>query len=218
MFKAIVLISVIVSLAYSAPYGGYGGSSSGSNFDGGLGKVRDIGISFDSGKGLGASLEGKGMEMSFGTKDIGLGEVRHEFVAPVSTVGLGEVRHEFVAPVSTVGLGEVRHEFVAPVSTVGLGEVRREFVAPIASASIGLGEVRHEIAAPLSSSNFIGSSSSVVGVGAPIVQRLEAEPVVLAETRPVEVITHAPFIAHEAPQALSIPRVELPVLKSSGGY
>jgi len=202
MFKAIVLISVIVSLAYSAPYGGYGGSSSGSNFDGGLGKVRDIGISFDSGKGLGASLEGKGMEMSFGTKDI----------------GLGEVRHEFVAPVSTVGLGEVRHEFVAPVSTVGLGEVRREFVAPIASASIGLGEVRHEIAAPLSSSNFIGSSSSVVGVGAPIVQRLETEPVVLAETRPVEVITHAPFIAHEAPQALSIPRVELPVLKSSGGY
>ena len=198
MFKAIVFMSVIVSLAYSAPYGGYGGSGS-SSFDGGLGKVRDIGISFDSGKGLGIGLEGKGMEMSFGTKDIGLGEVRHEFVAPVSTVGLGEVRHEFVAPVSTVGLGEVRHEFVAPVS-------------------IGLGEVRHEIATPLSSSNFIGSSSSVVGVGAPIVQRLEAEPVVFHETRPVEVITHAPFIAHEAPQALTIPRVEVPVLKSSGGY
>ena len=139
------------------------------------------------------------MEMSFGTKDM----------------GLGEVRHEFVAPISTVGLGEIRHETVAPVSSVGLGEVRREFVAPIASASIGLGEVRHEIAAPLSSSNFIGSSSSVVGVGAPIVQRLEAEPVVFHETRPVEVITHAPFIAHES---LSIPRVELPVLKSSGGY
>ena len=74
MFKAIVFMSVIVSLAYSAPYGGYGGSGS-SSFDGGLGKVRDIGISFDSGKGLGIGLEGKGMEMSFGTKDIGLGEV-----------------------------------------------------------------------------------------------------------------------------------------------
>ena len=46
MFKALVFLSVIVSLAYSAPYGGYGGSS----HDSGLGSVIHT-----EGMGLGSS-------------------------------------------------------------------------------------------------------------------------------------------------------------------
>jgi hypothetical protein len=63
--------------------------------------------------------------------------------------------------------------------------------ATVTSANIGLGEVHHEIADRL-------SSSSLVGVGAPIVQRLETETVVFHETRPIE----TSFIAHEAPETL----------------
>ena len=133
MLKALVFLSVIVSLVYSAPYGG------------GIADSGNLGISLGGGREI----------------------------------------------------------------VIGLGEASREYATPVASANIGLGEVHHEIAAPLSSSTFMGSSSSVAGVGAPIVQRLESEPVVFHETRPIE----TSFIAHEAPQTLSFS-----ALKSSGGY
>ena len=86
MFKAIVFMSAIVSLAFSAPYGEYGGSGSSSSFNGGLGKVDDIGINIDSGRGLGVGLGGKGMEMSFGNvPNINLFEDRNKFVPSVSS-------------------------------------------------------------------------------------------------------------------------------------
>jgi len=159
MLKALVFLSVIISLANSAPYGSYGGSAIVNS-----GSAIVDSSSLNGGGSLGISLDGGRIDTGFATKDIGLGEVRHEFAA-----------------------------------------------------------------APLSSSNFVGSS--VVGVGAPIVQRVESEPVMFHESRPlpVEVVTQAPFISHEvftqapfisheishelAPQTLSFS-----VLKSSGSY
>ena len=168
MLKALVFLSVIVSLAYSAPYGGYGGQSHTVVSGGDL----SLGVGFEAGRGLGG--------VSFGTS------------------------------------------------------------APLTG-----------------SSSFIDSSSSVVGVGAPIAQRVEAEPATVVhesfsapalashdsygaqapaltvsriESAPaltVSRIEQAPLATHEVvhevahefvPQTLSISRVETPILRSSGGY
>ena len=135
MFKAIVFMSVIVSLAYSAPYGGYGSSGISSSSYGGLGKV---GISFESGKEFGVGLEDKGMEMSFGNvQHMGLGEVRHASLAPISSVGLG-----VNTPVSSVAADP---NFSSEEPIVG---ARRGRGTPRGRNVDSLGD------APLSSSNF----------------------------------------------------------------
>ena len=147
MLKALVFLSVIVSLAYSAPYGGYGGAQL-QTFSNGGGE-----LGFEDGRGLGG--------ISFGTSG--------------------------------------------------------------------------------ASSSFIDSSSSVVGVGAPLAQRFEAEPATIVHEAPamaisrieqapaltVSRIEQAPLATHEVvhevahefvPQTLSISHVEAPILRSSGGY
>ena len=149
MLKALVFLSVIVSLAYSAPYGGYGGAQVQTFSNGGE-------LGFEAGRGLGG--------VSFGTS------------------------------------------------------------APLTG-----------------SSSFIDSSSSIVGVGAPLAQRLEAQPATIVHEAPAMAVSHfesapaltvsrieqAPLATHEVvhevahefvPQTLSISRVETPILRSSGGY
>jgi len=88
MFKALVFLSVIVSLAYSAPYGGYGGSS------GNAGLGAGVSVIHHEGSGVRLVEDGRGL-------GVGLGEVRHGITERIVPLGSSS----FAGSSSVVGVG-----------------------------------------------------------------------------------------------------------------
>ena len=187
MLKALVFLSVIVSFAYSAPYGGYGGSS----HDSGLGSV-------------------------IHTEGMGLGEVHHGITERVVPLGTSS----FIG--STVGVGSPLG-ISAPV-------IERNVLGSSSSDSYGS---HQEVVtqAPLIVHEVVTQaaySAPAVFHEAPAAYSAPVEVVTQAPLIVHEVVTQAaysaPAIVHEAPSygssapALSIARVETPVLRMSSGY
>jgi hypothetical protein len=235
MLKALVFLSVIINLAYSAPYGGYGGSS-----DAGLGGVSVI---HHEGSGVRLVEDGRGLGVGVGVgvgigREVGLGEVHHGITERIVPLGSSS----FAGSSSVVGVG-------APVVEQRiLGSVLRE------SPSNGYGQ-RVEVVtqAPLIVHEVVTQAAysapvEVVTQAPLIVQEVVTQ---AAYSAPVEVVTQAPLIVHEvvtqaaysapvevvtqaplivqevvtqaaysAPApALTVAHVEVPVLRhSSGGY
>jgi len=225
MFKALVFLSVIVSLAYSAPYGGYGGSS-----NAGLGGVSVI---HHEGSGVRLVEDGRGLGVGVGVgigREVGLGEVRHGITERIVPLGSSS----FAGSSSVVGVG-------APVVEQRiLGSVLRQ------SSSNGYGQsVEVVTQAPLIVQEVVTQAAysapvEIVTQAPLIVQEVVTQ---AAYSAPVEVVTQAPLIvqevvtqaaysapapaltvahvesAYSAPApALTVSHVEVPVLRHSSGY
>jgi hypothetical protein len=201
MLKALVFLSVIVSLAYSAPYGGYGGQS---HSGGDLG----LGVGFEAGRGLGG--------VSFGTS-APLAASSSFIDSSSSVVGVGApIAQRFEAEPATV----VHESFPAPALAThdSYGAAPALTVAHVESAP-ALTVARVESAPAL-------TVARVESAPALAVSRIESAPAMAVsriESAPVQLSVQAPLAMHEVahefvPQTLSISHVETPILRSSGGY
>jgi len=209
MLKALVFLSAIISLVYSAPYGSYGGSS-----DAGLGNV---GIIHHEGSGVRLVEDGRGLGVGVGVgvgREVGLGEVHHGITERIVPLGSSS----FAGSSSVVGVG-------APVVEQRImGSVLRE------SSSGGYGQsVEVVTQAPL----IVHETVTQAAYSAPAPAPLPVEVVTQAPLIVHEEVTQAAYsapapalpVAHvesaySAPApALAVSHVEVPVLRqSSGGY
>jgi len=216
MFKALVFLSVIVSLAYSAPYGGYGSSS-----NAGLGA--GVSVIHHEGSGVRLVEDGRGL-------GVGLGEVRHGITERI--VPLGSSSFAGGAPVVEQRvLGSVLRESTSngygqSVEVVTQAPLIVQEVVTQAAYSTPVEVVTQ---APLIVQEVVTQAAysapvEVVTQAPLIVQEVVTQ---AAYSAPVEVVTQAPLIvqevvtqaAYSAPApALTVAHVEVPVLRHSSGY
>jgi hypothetical protein len=233
MFKALVFLSVIVSLAYSAPYGGYGGSSS----NAGLGGVSVI---HHEGSGVRLVEDGRGLGVGVGVgigREVGLGEVRHGITERIVPLGSSS----FAGSSSVVGVGApvVEQRILGSVLRQSSSNGYGQSVEVVTQAPLIVQEVVTQAAysapvevvtqAPLIVQEVVTQAAysapvEIVTQAPLIVQEVVTQ---AAYSAPVEVVTQAPLIvqevvtqaAYSAPApALTVSHVEVPVLRHSSGY
>jgi len=246
MLKALVFLSVIISLAYSAPYGGYGGSS-----NAGLGA--GVSVIHHEGSGVRLVEDGRGL-------GVGLGEVRHGITERIVPLGSSS----FAGSSSVVGVGApvVEQRVLGSVLRESTSNGYGQSVEVVTQAPLIVQEVVTQAAysapvevvtqAPLIVQEVVTQAAysapvEVVTQAPLIVQEVVTQaaysapveivtqaPLIVQEvvtqaaySAPVEVVTQAPLIvqevvtqaAYSAPApALTVSHVEVPVLRHSSGY